>query len=65
MQRNDFQFNVFVKSRKEVNEFYDSPFYDVLYACYLTVKIVQLTMRSRKEHIRPSRQSHIVNGIYY
>ena len=62
MQRNDFQFNAFVKTRKEVNEFYENPYIDVVFACYLTETIVQLTLRSKKEYTKPSRQSHIVNG---
>ena len=56
------EYNVFVKNRAEVNEFYENPYVDVIFACYLTEKIVQLTLRSKKEHVKPSRQSHIVNG---
>ena len=63
-QRTNFEWNVFVKNRMEVNDFYENPYVDVIYACYLTERIVQLTLRSKKEHTKPSRQSHIVNGEF-
>ena len=55
MQRSATEWKVFVKTRKEVNSFYENPYVDVIFACYLTEEIVQLTLRSKKEHVKPSR----------
>ena len=62
MQRSDFSWNEYCKSREQVNWWYDNPDCEVVFCSYISEQIVQLTLKSRKEKIKPSRQSHIVNG---
>ena len=62
MQRSDFEFIEYCKTRSEINFWYESPSVEVVYACYVTEKIVQLTLRSKRDNIKPSRRNHIVNG---
>ena len=54
--------NEFCKNRSQVDFWYENQNLEILFCCYVTEKIVQLTLRSKKEHLKPSRQSHIVNG---
>ena len=63
IQRNQFVWNEFCKNRSQVDYWYENPSVEVIFACYITTKIIQLTLRSKKKHLKPSRQSHIVNGV--
>ena len=64
MQRNTFEFVEYCKTRSEINFWYENPSVEVMFCCYITEKIVQLTLRSTTDNLKKSRRTHIVNGKF-
>ena len=67
LQRNDQKFTEYCKSAEEVDYYYNHPQLEVVFCCYVTEKIVQLTLRPKKEYVKPSRNTHVRNTLekYY
>ena len=60
MQKSTFTWMEYCKTRDQVNYWYNNSEVEVIFACYITEKIVQLTLQGKSS--KPSRRSHIVNG---